>query len=83
MRTEKEIRRMLENIEESYPDIENSSIGYNPMKAYHYGVYAGLKSALGEYESFAELDLEEFINSTFNQFEPLSIINQEVRREPQ
>ena len=75
MRTEKEILAMIENIETSYPNIENEAIGYNPMRAYHFGVYAGLKSALGEYESFAELDLEEFMRSTFNQFEALSIIN--------
>lgn len=79
MRTEKEIQAMIKNIEQTYPNIENESIGYNPMKAYHFGVYAGLKSSLGEYESFAEIELEEFMNSTFNQFTPLSILNQEKR----
>jgi len=67
MRTEKEIRAMIANIEESYPNIGNEAIGYNPVKAYSFGIYAGLKSALGEYESFAEMDLEAFMESTFNQ----------------
>ena len=65
MRTEQEIQAMIKNIEESYPNIGDEAIGYNPIKAYTFGIYAGLKSALGEYESFVELDLKDFMKSTF------------------
>ena len=64
MRTEKEIRDMIAYIEEIYPEGKEVSM-YNPINAYHLGTLAGLKSAVGDYPSFVEVDLEEFMNSTF------------------
>lgn len=65
MRTEKEIQIMIDHIEETYPENENDPIGSNPIKAYQLGILAGLKSATGEYPSFAEIDMEDFMTSTF------------------
>ena len=69
MRAENEIRIMIETIEEVYPDNENEPIGWNPLKAYQIGILAGLKTAIGEYPSFAEIDLEEFMRFQFNECE--------------
>ncbi len=66
MRTEKELQSMIDCIKETYPNIDNKAIGSNPIRAYHDGFYAALKVALGEFESFAELNLEDFMESTFN-----------------
>ena len=65
MRTEKEIRVMIAFLEEAYPP--TMAAGYNPISNYNIGIIAGLKSALGDYPSFAEIDLEDFMKSTFNQ----------------
>lgn len=63
MRTEKEIQAMIDHLEEAYP--EDMAAGYNPISNYNIGIIAGLKSALGEYPSFVEIDLEDFMKSTF------------------
>lgn len=65
MRTEKEIQAMIDNLEEAYP--EGMAAGANPISNYCIGILAGLKSALGEYPSFAEIDMEDFMESIFNQ----------------
>ena len=63
MRTEKEIQAMIDNLEEFYP--EGMAVGYNPISNYNIGIIAGLKSALGEYPSFAEIDFEDFMKANF------------------
>ena len=54
---------MIRFLEEAYP--EGTPAGYNPISNYNIGIIAGLKSALGDYPSFAEIDLEDFMNSIF------------------
>lgn len=63
MRSEKEIKDMIDYLEEAYPP--DIAAGYNPISNYNIGIIAGLKSALGEYPSFVEIDLEDFMKSTF------------------
>lgn len=65
MRTEKEIQLMIELIEECYPENEDEPIGFNPIRAYQLGILAGLKTATGEYPSFIEIDMEDFMRSNF------------------
>ena len=65
MRDEKEIQIMIDIIEEIYPENESEPIGFNPIKAYQLGILAGLKSATGEYPSFFEMDLEDFMRSNY------------------
>ncbi len=67
MRTKKEIVAMIAELEEFYP--EGVQAGFNPISNYNIGVLAGLKLALGEYPSFIEINLEDFMNSTFNKDE--------------
>ena len=64
MRTEKEIRDMITFVEDIYPEGKDASMS-NPIVAYELGILAGLKSAVGDYPSFMEIDLEDFMNSTF------------------
>ncbi len=64
MRSEKEIQAMIDQIEEVYP--EGMAAGYNPISNYNIGIIAGLKSALGEYPSFAEIDFEDFMRANFS-----------------
>lgn len=65
MRTEKEIQLMIGILEEVYPENENEAIGFNPVRAYQLGILAGLKTATGEYPSFLEMNLEDFMRSNF------------------
>ena len=59
---------MIDSIEEVYPEGREISVTglMAPIHMYQLGVLAGLKSALGEYPSFVEIDLEEFMESVFN-----------------
>ena len=65
MRTEKEIQLMIDLIEECYPENEDEPIGFNPVRAYQLGILAGLKAATGEYPSFMEMDMTDFMRSNF------------------
>ena len=67
MRTEKELRREIEEIEIVYPP--GKMVGANPIGNYNLGVLAGLKMALGKYPSYIEMGMEDFYNSTFPNFE--------------
>ena len=66
MRTEKEIKDMIANIEEVFPEGKEVSM-HNPINAYHIGVLAGLKSAVGDYESFVEMGMEDFMRTQFTE----------------
>lgn len=56
---------MIANLEEAYP--EGMAAGINPISNYSIGIIAGLKSDLGEYPSFAEIDFEDFMRANFTQ----------------
>ena len=63
MRTEKELRREIEEIEKDYPP--GKMVWGDPIGNYNLGVLAGLKMALGEYPSYIEMGMEDFYKSTF------------------
>jgi len=63
VRTEKEIRRDIEELERDYPP--GNMVYGDAIGNYCIGVLAGLKVALGDYPSFVEMEMEEFIKLTF------------------
>jgi len=63
MRTEKELRLQVEDIEKDYPP--GKMVWGNPIGNYNLGVLAGLKIALGEYPTYSELGMEDFYKNTF------------------
>ena len=63
MRTEKELRSQVEDIEKDYPP--GKMVWGDPIGNYNLGVLAGLKIALGEYPTYSELGMEDFYKSTF------------------
>lgn len=63
MRSEKEISRTIEAIEVVYPP--GRIVWGNPIGNYNLGILAGLRIALGEYQSPVEMDMQEFFEKTF------------------
>ena len=63
MRSESELRACIENIEAIYPP--GKMVWGDPIGNYNLGILAGIKVALGDYPSFVEMDMEEFIKLTF------------------
>jgi len=64
VRTERELLDMINFIEAAYPEGKPTNMN-NPIVAYEIGILAGLKAAIGEYESFNEMNWQEFVESTF------------------
>lgn len=61
IRTELELKACIENLETIYPP--GKVVGGDPVGNYILGTLAGLKVALGEYPTFAEMDMEDFFNT--------------------
>ena len=61
IRTEPELKACIERLEEIYPP--NKMVIADPVGNYMLGTLAGLKVALGEYPTFAEMDMEDFFNN--------------------
>ena len=61
IRTKAELKACIETLEEVYPP--GKLVGVDPIGNYALGAIAGLKVALGEYPSFAEIDMEDFFNT--------------------
>ena len=68
MRTDQEVQAMIDFIEEAYPEGQEVNMN-NPIAAYELGILAGLKSAIGQYESFNEINWQDFVEFTFQQSE--------------
>jgi len=65
VRSEKEIRDCIKSVEACYP--EGKTIHpQDSVGQYNLGLLAGLNVALGVYSTFAEIDLEHFMRTTFN-----------------
>jgi len=63
VRTEAELKACIEKIEEIYPP--GKLVYGDAVGNYCLGTLAGLKVAIGEYPTFAEMDLEEFLEVTY------------------
>jgi len=63
LRPVSELRACIEVLEKIYPP--GKRVGVNPVGNYCLGTLAGLKVALGDYPSFVEMDMEDFIKLTF------------------
>ena len=68
MRSTQEVQDMIDFIEEAYPEGKQANMN-NPIVAYELGILAGLKSAKGDYESFNEINWQDFVEFTYNQSE--------------
>ncbi len=64
IRTEAELKNCIETLEKVYPP--GKMVYGDPVGNYALGALAGLKVALGEYPTFAEIDMEDFFNSYLN-----------------
>lgn len=71
IRTETELKACIKNLEEIYPP--GKMVYGDPVGNYMLGTLAGLKVALGEYPTFAEMDMEDFFNNYLNDLADIRI----------